>query len=188
MVNYSGLMKKRVAVYCSSSTAIEERYIDLAFGVGSAIADAGWELVWGGGKISMMGAVAKGARSRGGGAIGVIPTKLKRIEFVDDEASELIEVADMRERKGKIESLSDAFVALPGSLGTLEELFEIWVGGYLNFHEKPIVILDPFDTYRSLHLLLDDLDQEKLMKPGQRGRVHWSDSVSDSIAFLRGHL
>lgn len=188
MVNYSGLMKKRVAVYCSSSTAIEERYIDLAFGVGSAIADAGWELVWGGGKISMMGAVAKGARSRGGGAIGVIPTKLKRIEFVDDEASELIEVADMRERKGKIESLSDAFVALPGSLGTLEELFEIWVGGYLNFHEKPIVILDPFDTYRSLHLLLDDLDQEKLMKPGQRGRVHWSDSVADSIAFLRGHL
>ena len=188
MVNYSGLMKKRVAVYCSSSTAIEERYIDLAFGVGSAIADAGWELVWGGGKISMMGAVAKGARSRGGGAIGVIPTKLKRIEFVDDEASELIEVADMRERKGKIESLSDAFVALPGSLGTLEELFEIWVGGYLNFHEKPIVILDPFDTYRSLHLLLDDLDQEKLMKPGQRGRVHWSDSVADSIDFLRGHL
>jgi len=188
MVNYSGLMKKRVAVYCSSSTAIEERYIDLAFGVGSAIADAGWELVWGGGKISMMGAVAKGARSRGGGAIGVIPTKLKRIEFVDDEASELIEVADMRERKGKIESLSDAFVALPGSLGTLEELFEIWVGGYLNFHEKPIVILDPFDTYRSLHLLLDDLDQEKLMKPGQRGRVHWSDSVADSIDFLRGRL
>lgn len=188
MVNYSGLMKKRVAVYCSSSTAIEERYIDLAFGVGSAIADAGWELVWGGGKISMMGAVAKGARSRGGGAIGVIPTKLKRIEFVDDEASELIEVADMRERKGKIESLSDAFVALPGSLGTLEELFEIWVGGYLNFHEKPIVILDPFDTYRSLHLLLDDLDQEKLMKPGQRGRVHWSDSVADSIDFLQGRL
>ena len=188
MVNYSGLMKKRVAVYCSSSTAIEERYICLAFGVGSAIADAGWELVWGGGKIPMMGAVAKGARSRGGGAIGVIPTKLKRIEFVDDEASELIEVADMRERKGKIESLSDAFVALPGSLGTLEELFEIWVGGYLNFHEKPIVILDPFDTYRSLHLLLDDLDQEKLMKPGQRGRVHWSDSVVDSIDFLRGRL
>ncbi len=188
MVNYSGLMKKRVAVYCSSSTAIEERYIDLAFGVGSAIADAGWELVWGGGKISMMGAVAKGARSRGGDAIGVIPTKLKRIEFVDDEASELIEVADMRERKGKIESLSDAFIALPGSLGTLEELFEIWVGGYLNFHEKPIVILDPFDTYRSLHLLLDDLDQEKLMKPGQRGRVHWSDSVADSIDFLRGRL
>lgn len=188
MVNYSGLMKKRVAVYCSSSTAIEERYIDLAFGVGSAIADAGWELVWGGGKISMMGAVAKGARSRGGGAIGVIPTKLKRIEFVDDEASELIEVADMRERKGKIESLSDAFIALPGSLGTLEELFEIWVGGYLNFHEKPIVIIDPFDTYRSLHLLLDDLDQEKLMKPGQRGRVHWSDSVADSIDFLQGRL
>lgn len=188
MVNYSGLMKKRVAVYCSSSTAIEERYIDLAFGVGSAIADAGWELVWGGGKISMMGAVAKGARSRGGNAIGVIPTKLKRIEFVDDEASELIEVADMRERKGKIESLADAFIALPGSLGTLEELFEIWVGGYLNFHEKPIVIIDPFDTYRSLHLLLDDLDQEKLMKPGQRGRVHWSDSVADSIDFLQGRL
>lgn len=188
MVNYSGLMKRRVAVYCSSSAAIEERYIELAFGVGSAIADAGWELVWGGGKISMMGAVAQGVRSRGGQAIGVIPSKLKQIEFVDDEATELIEVADMRERKGRIESLSDAFIALPGSLGTLEELFEIWVGGYLNFHEKPIVILDPFDTYRSLHSLLDDLDREKLMKPGQRGRVHWSDSVPDCIDFLQGRF
>ena len=188
MVNYSGLMKKRVAVYCSSSTAIQERYIDLAFGVGSAIAGAGWELVWGGGKISMMGAVAQGARSRGGQTIGVIPSKLKKIEFVDDEAFEIIEVADMRERKGKIESLSDAFIALPGSLGTLEELFEIWVGGYLDFHQKPIVILDPFATYRSLHSLLDDLDQEKLMKPGQRGRVHWSDTVEDSIEFLRETL
>lgn len=179
-------MKKRVAVYCSSSTAIEKRYLDLAYGLGSAIAEAGWELVWGGGKISMMGAVAQGARSRGGPAIGVIPTKLKQIEFVDDQASELIEVADMRERKGKMESLSDAFIALPGSLGTLEELFEIWVGGYLKFHEKPIVVLDPFGTYRSLHALLDDLDREQLMKPGQRSRVRWSDSIEDSIDFLRG--
>jgi uncharacterized protein (TIGR00730 family) len=180
--------ERRIAVYCSSSTAIEQRYLDLAFDLGVAIADAGWELVWGGGKISMMGKVAEGARSRGGRCLGVIPTKLKNLEFADSDATELIEVADMRERKGKMESLSDAFIALPGSLGTLEELLEIWVGGYLKFHSKPVVILDPFDTYRSLKLLLDDLGAEQLMKPGQREVVHWSSAVTDSIAHLRERI
>jgi len=174
----------RVAVYCSSSQSIDEKYLDLAFRLGAAIASDGWELVWGGGKVSMMGAVARGARSRGGECLGVIPTKLRKIEFADDEATELIEVKDMRERKGKIEELADAFITLPGSLGTLEELFEIWVGGYLGYHSKPVVILDPFDTYRSLKALLDDLDHERLIKPGQRDVVHWSEGIEETLSYL----
>lgn len=179
---------RRVAVYCASSTSIDEKYVDLAFRLGAAIAAHGWELVWGGGKVSMMGAVARGARSRDGACLGVIPTRLRKIEFADDEATELIEVRDMRERKGKIEELADAFIALPGGLGTLEELFEIWVGGYLGFHAKPVVILDPFDTYRSMKSLLDDLDREKLIKPGQREVVHWSEGVDETMNYLDGKV
>lgn len=174
----------RVAVYCASSQTIDEKYLDLAFRLGAAIASHGWELVWGGGKVSMMGAVARGARSRGGECLGIIPTKLRKIEFADEEATELIEVKDMRERKGKIEELADAFIALPGGLGTLEELFEIWVGGYLGFHSKPVVILDPYDTYRSLKRLLDDLDHENLIKPGQREVVYWSQGIEAALEHL----
>ncbi len=176
--------QRRVAVYCASSQTIDEKYLDLAFRLGAAIASHGWELVWGGGKVSMMGAVARGVRSRDGQCLGVIPSKLKKIEFADDEATELIEVKDMRERKGKIEELADAFIALPGGLGTLEELFEIWVGGYLGFHAKPVVILDPFDTYKSLKTLVDDLDHENFVKPGQREVVHWSEGVDETMSFL----
>ena len=178
--------KRRVAVYCASSTTIDEKYLDLAFQLGASIASHDWELVWGGGKVSMMGAVARGARSRGGECLGIIPTKLLKVEFADEEATELIEVKDMRERKGKIEELSDAFIALPGGLGTLEELFEIWVGGYLGFHQKPVVILDPFNTYRSLKNLVDDLDRENLVKPGQREIVHWSEGIDEALDYLDG--
>lgn len=178
------MAKRRVAVYCSSSTSIDEKYLDLAFQLGAQIAAHDWELVWGGGKVSMMGAVARGARSRDGECLGVIPTRLRKIEFADEEATELIEVRDMRERKGKIEELSDAFIALPGGLGTLEELFEIWVGGYLGFHNKPIVILDPFNDYRSMKTLLDDLDRQHLVKPGQREVVAWCEGIDEALHYL----
>ena len=97
-----------------------------------------------------MGAVAKAARAGGAKTIGVIPDALVKIEFADHDSDVLHVVKDMRERKGMIEELSDAFVVLPGGAGTLEELFEIWVGRYLKFHNKPIVILDPFDLYKPL--------------------------------------
>lgn len=175
---------RRVAVYCSSSTTIDEKYVDLAFRLGEEIAAHHWELVWGGGKVSMMGAVARGVRSRNGECLGIIPSRLLKVEFADEEATELIEVRDMRERKGKIEELSDAFIALPGGLGTLEELFEMWVGGFLGFHTKPVVILDPFNTYRSMRTLLDDLDRENFVKPGQREVVQWCEGIDEAMNYL----
>jgi uncharacterized protein (TIGR00730 family) len=174
----------RVAVYCSSSVTIKPENLDLAFEVGSQIAARGWELVWGGGKISMMGAIAQGARSAGGATLGVIPTKLRNVEFFDDEASEIFEVKDMRQRKGKIEELADAFIALPGGLGTLEELFEIWVGRFLNFHQKPIAVIDPLDSYRSLGRLIEDLKEENFIKPGQEELVFWSKNIADALDYL----
>lgn len=175
----------RIAVYCSSSPLIDQKNIDFAFELGAAIGASGAELVSGGGHISSMGAISRGARSKGGATIGIIPQKLVDIEFADHDSDELIIVDSMRSRKGKIEELADGFIALPGGLGTLEELIEIWVGRYLGFHDKPIVILDPFGIYRKLHELVIELEDYKFVKPGMRDLVLWSTSIEESLQFIK---
>lgn len=150
-----------------------------------AIGQQNWELVSGGGHISMMGAVARGVRSAGSRTIGIIPQSLVDIEFADRESNELYVVNSMRERKAKMEEMSDAFIALPGGPGTLEELFEIWVGRFLKFHNKPVVILDPFNLYKPLRDLLDHLEEEGFVKSGQRELLHWSNDISDALAVCR---
>lgn len=177
----------RIAVYCSSSPTIDPKFIDLSFELGSAIAESGADLISGGGHISSMGAVSRGARSVGGKTIGIIPQKLVDIEFADHDSDELIVVDSMRTRKGKIEELADAFVTLPGGLGTLEELIEIWVGRYLGFHDKPIVILDPYGVYQKLHELVIDLEQQEFVKPGMRDLVLWATSIEETMTFIKSH-
>ena len=177
----------RIAVYCSSSPTIDSKFIDLSFELGAAIADAGADLVSGGGHISSMGAISRGARSKGGKTIGIIPQKLVDIEFADHDSDELVVVDSMRTRKGKIEELADAFIALPGGLGTLEELIEIWVGRYLGFHNKPIVILDPYGAYKKLHELVIDLEEQKFVKPGMRELVLWATTVEETMQFIKSH-
>ena len=177
----------RIAVYCSSSPTIDPKFIDLSFTLGVAIATSGAELVSGGGHISSMGAISRGARSVGGKTIGIIPQKLVDIEFADHDSDELVIVDSMRNRKAKIEELADAFIALPGGLGTLEELIEIWVGRYLGFHGKPIVILDPFGVYKKLHELVIDLELQEFVKPGMRDLVLWATTIEETLDFIKAH-
>ena len=177
----------RIAVFCSSSPTIDSKFIDLAFELGAEIASQGSELVSGGGHISAMGAISRGARSKGGKTIGIIPQKLVDIEFADHDSDELVVVDTMRTRKAKIEELADAFIALPGGLGTLEELIEIWVGRYLGFHNKPIVILDPYGVYKKLHELVIDLEDQAFVKPGMRDLVLWATSVEETLTFIKEH-
>lgn len=174
--------RMRVCVFCSSSPTIDSKYVDLATDLGTAIGERNWELVSGGGHISMMGAVARGVRASGGKTIGVIPQSLVDIEFADHDNHELHVVDSMRERKAKMEEMSDAFIALPGGPGTLEELFEIWVGRFLKFHDKPVIILDPFGIYAPLRDLLDHLEVHGFVKPGQRELLHWCATVEDALA------
>jgi uncharacterized protein (TIGR00730 family) len=170
-----------VSVFCASSPAIDDKYVKLAADLGAGIASRNWTLVSGGGRISSMGAVARAAREGGSKTIGVIPESLVKIEFADHDSDELIIVKDMRERKGKIEELSDAFIVLPGGAGTLEEFFEIWVGRFLKFHDKPIAILDPFDLYKPLQDLIIHLEAENFVKPGQRELVYWARNVDEAL-------
>ena len=176
----------KIAVYCASSTAVPAEALKLGFDLGAQIAKLGHQLVWGGGAISVMGEVARGARAEGGVTIGVIPQRLTHVEFIDNSATEMHVVKDMRERKGLIEKLSDGFIALPGGLGTLEELFEIWVGKYLGFHDKPIAVLDPHGVYGSLRVALEDLTNQKFLKPGVQELVRWCNEIEESLAHLEG--
>ena len=175
----------RVSVFCSSAPDIPKSSLDLAFGIGEAIGEQGWDLVWGGGKASMMGAVAKGARSKGAATIGVIPQPLINLEFEDKDATQMHVVSDMRTRKAQIEDLSDAFIALPGGIGTLEEFFEIWVGSYLKFHSKPIAICDPVGFYDPLRTALDHLAEHNFMKTGQAELVRWCKDIPSTLDAIR---
>jgi uncharacterized protein (TIGR00730 family) len=145
-----------VCVYCASGPTHPE-LLTLARGVGEAIADRGWTLVSGGGNVSAMGALAVAARARGGRTIGVIPKALVHREVADTEADELVVTDTMRERKQVMEDRADAFIALPGGIGTLEEFFEAWTAGYLGMHDKPIIMLDPFGHYDGLLTWLSNL-------------------------------
>lgn len=138
-----------VCVYCASRP-VPQRYLDLAAEVGKAIAQRGWTLVSGGGRVSMMGEVARAARSGGAHTVGVMPRGLVEREVADTEADELVVVDDMRQRKGLMDAHATAFLALPGGIGTCEELFEVWTSRYIGMHTKPVVMLDPEGHYRGL--------------------------------------
>lgn len=180
--------RAKIAVFCSSSPEVDQQYLDLAHEVGKAIAASGWDLVWGGGKTSMMGAVAIGARNGGAKTFGVIPEKLISIEFADGDSSELHVVSDMRTRKGMIDELSVGFIVLPGGIGTLEEFFEIWVAKYLGFHAKPVVVCDPFKVFQPLRISLNHLTELKFMKAGQAELVDWCEDVASAITACRSGL
>jgi uncharacterized protein (TIGR00730 family) len=143
-------LSRTVAVYCASSDGVDDRYIELATAVGRSIAARGWSLVSGGGRRSMMGAVARAAREGGGYTVGVIPRSMVDREWADTDSDDLVVTGSMRERKEQMERRSDAFLALPGGLGTCEELFEVWSAGVLELHDKPVVLLDPDGHWQGL--------------------------------------
>lgn len=140
---------RRVCVYCASST-YDPEMLAIATQVGEGIARRGWSLVSGGGNVSMMGALAESARAGGARTVGVIPEGLRVREVADTAADELVVVTTMRERKREMEERSDAFLTLPGGIGTMEEMFEVWTSASLGFHHKPVVLYDPIGFYRPL--------------------------------------
>ncbi len=137
-------------MYCGSIEPIAPHYAELAAEVGAGIGARGWELVSGGGRVSMMGALGTSARLHGARTVGVIPRSMVDLEWADHDSDELLVVDTMRERKAQMEAHADAFLALPGGIGTCEELFEVWTSGYLGMHAKPVVLLDPDGHYAQL--------------------------------------
>jgi len=174
----------RICVYCSSSETIDPKYRSLASDVGTRLAAEGHSLVSGGGRVSMMGDVARAARAGGAHTLGVIPQHLVDTEIADTDADELVVVDTMRERKRLMDENSDAFMALPGGIGTLEELFEIWTTSYLGVHPKPVIVLDPFGFYAPLWAWLDTLVGEGFVRPSALAGLARVDSVDEAFAAL----
>lgn len=171
-----------VCVFCASSQRIDDRYLDLAAATGAAIAAQGWDLVSGAGSISMMGSLARAARGAGGHTIGVIPDALVEREVADHDSDEFLVTRDMRQRKGLMDERSDAFLALPGGIGTLEELVEVWTARSLNMHHKPVVVLDPWGDYDHLHALLDHWQERGFVRADAVAHVHWATDIDDALA------
>ena len=161
-----------VCVFCSSSGRIDPSYVELATAVGTELARRGHSLVSGGGSVCM-GAVARAARAGGAHTVGVIPRVLLDLEVADDDADELLVTDDMRARKGLMDSRADAFLTLPGGLGTLEELLEIWVSRTLAMHAKPVVVLDPDGVFEPLRAQVDLLVEGGFVREGAQGAVTW---------------
>ncbi|URM99398.1 TIGR00730 family Rossman fold protein [Actinomadura madurae] len=173
-----------ICVFCSSSGKIDRRYVDLAAEAGAELARRGHSLVSGGAQVSCMGAVARAARAGGARTVGVIPEGLVSVEISDEDNDELIVTGDMRSRKGEMDRRSDAFLILPGGIGTLEELFEVWTARVLAMHAKPVVILDPTGVYEPLRELMSGLTDQGFARPKIWDAVGWTDSVPEAFDLL----
>jgi uncharacterized protein (TIGR00730 family) len=178
----------RICVFCASSERIHPAHLDLAREVGAELARRGHDLVSGGGRVSMMGALAGAVRAGGGHTLGVIPTALLGLEVADEDADELLVTADMRERKGRMDAAADAFLALPGGLGTLEELLEVWVSRTLGMHDRPVVVLDPTGVLAGLADLVDKLVAQGFVRPLAAEAVSWAGSVEEAFGLIEAGL
>jgi len=174
---------KRVCVFCGSNPGTNPAYADAARALGRLLAERGLELVYGGGNVGLMGIVAEAAMQAGGTVIGVIPESLMRLEVGARDISELHVVGSMHDRKAMMAELSDAFIALPGGIGTMEELFEVWTWGQLGLHSKPAAFLDVAGYYGHLHTFLDHMVAEGFLKDRHRQMVAVS---SDATWLLDG--
>ncbi|MBL9119776.1 MAG: TIGR00730 family Rossman fold protein [Phycisphaerae bacterium] len=165
---------RSVTVYCSSSTALEPHFANAARAVGQELARRGLTLVYGGGSIGLMGEAARAAKAAGGRVLGVITKQLLNLEQGWNGCDEMIVVDTMRERKRLLEEHGDAFLILPGGLGTYEEFFEILVGRYLQNHQKPIGVVNDHCYYDPMVALIDHGIEHRFIRPAvkQLLRIH----------------
>ena len=161
---------KRLAVYCGSATPADPRYIDLAREVGSTLARQGIGVVYGGGKLGLMGAIAGSAMLAGGEVIGVIPEALVKGEVANYDC-ELTIVSDMHERKAAFTRLSDGFLVLPGGVGTMDELWEAVSWAQLGYHNKPVGILNAFGFYDGLLEFNRHMAEVGFVRPAHQGII-----------------
>ncbi len=176
-----------VAVYCASSDAIHDAYREAAQNLGKSIASSNRSLIYGGGGIGLMGVVADAVAENGGRVHGIITETLVNLEQARHNCDELEVVPTMRERKRRMEELADAFIALPGGIGTYEELLEIIVGKLLAEHAGPIVLVDVKGYFQPLIALLDHTIKEGFMNAGVRELFQVVQTPDQAITILNDH-
>jgi uncharacterized protein (TIGR00730 family) len=172
---------KRVCVYCASNDGVRPEYLAAARALGTLLAERGHCVVYGGGRVGLMGALADAAMAAGGEVIGVMPHALVLREVAHHGLTALHVVDSMHERKAMLAELADAFIALPGGIGTLEEFFETWTWAQLGVHQKPVGLLDVADYWQPLVRLLEHVEGEGFM----RGKpAEWLVMETDAAVML----
>ncbi len=175
---------KSLCVYCGSSDRGRPAHHDAALRLGRIMAKAGIRLVYGGGRIGMMGRIADAVMERGGEVIGIIPQFLEQVEVGHSGVTQLIVTDNMHDRKQKMAEMSDAFLIMPGGLGTLEETFEILTWKQLGLHQKPIIIADIDGYWHHLTELIDHMIDESYAKPENRALFQVIDSIDELLPAL----
>lgn len=177
----------RLCVYCASSERVDQRYRLVALELGTAIAGEGWELVYGGGSIGLMGDVARAALRGGARVTGIIPHRLAGREIALDSVSELIRTDTMRERKALMDARSDAFVVLPGGIGTMEELVEIVTLKQLGFHDRAIVVIDADGYWDPLLVQLQRMVDQRMADARLLTLWEVAHDVDEALAAVRAY-
>lgn len=178
---------RRVCVFCGSSTGASPVYREAATALGRLLAERGVGVVFGGGRVGLMGALADGALACGGEVVGVIPGPLRTRELAHPGVSTMHVVPTMHARKALMNELSDAFVALPGGFGTFDELFEVVTWAQLGIHEKPIGLLNVGGYFDALLALVGHAVDEGFVRQPQRGLLAVADEPAALLAALRRH-
>lgn len=176
-----------LCVYCGSSPGRLDTYADAAHNLGERLADAGIELVYGGAGVGLMGVLAAAALARGGRVTGVIPRALMDRELAHPGLTRLEVVADMHTRKARMAALADGFVALPGGMGTLEELCEMLTWGQLGLHTKPCAVLNVAGYFDNLLGFIDHMAAEGFLRPRHHDMLLRADDVDALLAALAGY-
>jgi uncharacterized protein (TIGR00730 family) len=177
-----------VTIYCSSSSALAAHFYIAGAELGRAIAANQWKLIYGGNSVGLMKTVADAVRAAGGKVIGVTPRIFVDKGIGDHSCEELIVTDCMRDRKHELEQRGDAFIALPGGLGTFEEIFEIIVGRQLAFHNKPVVLLNVGGYWNPMLAMIDSAIEQKFIKPKARELFFVAENVPQTMQYLRSYI
>lgn len=179
---------KSICVYCGSNAGSKPAYTERAIALGDRIAKEGLQLVYGGGNVGLMGIVADAVLAAGGEVVGVIPEQLVNWEVAHKGVTRLEVVANMHERKKRMFDLSDAFVALPGGFGTLDEMFEMLTWRQLGLGKKPCAFLDANGFWQPLMAMLDTMVRERFLHPEQRQDMWHGSDIDALLAWMQGYV
>lgn len=175
---------KRLAVYCGSSMGSDPLFAETARALGAEMARRGLDLVYGGGHRGLMGVVADAVLAGGGKAYGVIPQALVDLEVAHTGLTELHTVLSMHERKARMTELTDGFIAIPGGIGTLDELFEAWTWNALGYHSKPFCLLNVAGFWDGMIGFLDHVTDSGFMSPARRAQLLVASDIGEAIEKL----
>ncbi len=179
--------KKTVCVYCSSSNNLDEKFYKVSEELGERLALNGYNMVYGGTTVGMMGVIANNALKNGAEVIGVIPERIAEFGLKHPDLAKVIITKDMRERKATMEKYADIFVAMPGGFGTFEEIFEIIVAKQLNYHNKPIVFVNFDGYYDNMLKMFDTVYENRFAKEEMKSLYFVANNLDEMFDYIKSY-